>query len=83
MADWIRRLKAALTPQLVLLLLAALALIGYCTLRDQTGDELSGELGRHRISRALARGRSGTRGGDDHDAENADGEFGPSIGQNG
>ena len=39
MADWIRRLKAALTPQLVLLLLAALALIGYCTLRDQTGDE--------------------------------------------
>ena len=28
MADWIRRLKAALTPQLVLLLLAALALIG-------------------------------------------------------
>ena len=39
MADWIRRLKAALTPQLVLLLLAALALIGYCTLRDQTVDE--------------------------------------------
>ena len=39
MADWIRRLKAALTPQLVLLLLAALALIGYCTLRDQTGGE--------------------------------------------
>ncbi|MFR8976416.1 MAG: hypothetical protein ACLVJB_00695 [Christensenellales bacterium] len=39
MADWIRRLKATLTPQLVLLLLAALALIGYCTLRDQTGDE--------------------------------------------
>ena len=38
-ADWIRRLKAALTPQLVLLLLAALALIGYCTLRDQTADE--------------------------------------------
>ena len=49
MADWIRRLKAALTPQLILLLLAALALIGYCTLRDQTGDELSGELGRHRF----------------------------------
>lgn len=39
MADWIRRLKVALTPQLILLLLAALALIGYCTLRDQTGDE--------------------------------------------
>lgn len=47
MADWIRRLKAALTPQLVLLLLAALALIGYCTLRDQTGDETMRLENRH------------------------------------
>lgn len=40
MADWIRRLKAALTPQLVLLLLAALAAASaIAPLRDQTGGE--------------------------------------------
>lgn len=82
MADWIRRLKAALTPQLVLLLLAALALIGYCTLRDQTADETT-RLEKQTSAVLSQLGRSGTRGGDDHDAENADGEFGPSIGQNG
>ena len=81
-ADWIRRLKAALTPQLVLLLLAALALIGYCTLRDQTGDETT-RLEKQ-TSAVLSRMEgAGRAGGDDHDAENADGEFGPSIGQNG
>ena len=72
MADWIRRLKAALTPQLVLLLLAALALIGYCTLRDQTVDETT------RLEKQASAVLSRMEG-----AENADGEFGPSIGQNG
>lgn len=35
MADWIRRIKATLTPQLIALLLAAFALIGYCAWRNE------------------------------------------------
>lgn len=37
MADWFRRIKAALTPQVLLLLLLAFSMIGYCTLREETG----------------------------------------------
>ena len=36
MADWFRRIKAALTPQ-VLVLLLAFSMIGYCALREEAG----------------------------------------------
>ena len=35
MADWFRRIKAALTPQVLLLLLLAFSMIGYCALREE------------------------------------------------
>ena len=37
MADWFRRIKAALTPQVLLLLLLAFSMIGYCALREEAG----------------------------------------------
>ena len=37
MADWFRRIKAALTPQVLLLLLLAFLMIGYCALREEAG----------------------------------------------
>ena len=37
MADWFRRIKAALTPQVLLLLLFAFSMIGYCALREEAG----------------------------------------------
>lgn len=36
MADWFRQIKATLTPQVLLLLLLAFALMIYCTIRDDT-----------------------------------------------
>ena len=36
MADWFRRIKAALTSQVLLLLLLAFLMIGYCALREGT-----------------------------------------------
>ena len=36
-ADWFRRIKAALTPQVLLLLLLAFSMIGYCALREEAG----------------------------------------------
>lgn len=37
MADWFRRIKAALTPQVLLLLLLAFSMIGYCAFREEAG----------------------------------------------
>lgn len=37
MTDWFRRIRAALTPQVLLLLLLAFAMLGYCALREGTG----------------------------------------------
>ena len=47
MADWFRRIKAALTPQVLLLLLLAFSMIGYCALREEAGGAglLKGETG--------------------------------------
>lgn len=36
MADWVKRIKAALTPQMLLLLLLAVILIGYTALKNET-----------------------------------------------
>ena len=35
MADWVKRIKAALTPQMLLLLLLAVILIGYTALKNE------------------------------------------------
>ena len=37
-ADWFRRIKAALTPQMILLLLLAMTFIGYTALKKETSD---------------------------------------------
>lgn len=37
MADWFRRIKAALTPQVLVLLLLAFSMIGYCAFREEVG----------------------------------------------
>ena len=64
MADWFRRIKAALTPQVLLLLLLAFSMIGYCALREEAGgaDRLEKQA-----SAVLSRMEGRARGGDDYD----------------
>ena len=73
MADWFRRIKAALTPQVLLLLLLALSMIGYCALREEAGG----------AARRDTQASGGARGGDDYDPKSADGRDGADERRNG
>ena len=57
MADWFRRIKAALTPQVLLLLLLAFSMIGYCALREEAGG--ADRLEKHDYDPKSADGRDG------------------------
>ena len=71
MADWFRRIKAALTPQVLLLLLLAFSMIGYCALREEADG--ADRLEKTGVGGFIPHGGSGARGGDDYDPKSADG----------